>query len=271
MRRRVGGRPRQRSAGAAAFMRYGAILVGLLPGVSAIGCGEVRLVDPLETDTALEGAVFEVVAHDAGHVVLDFRAHAYGFEVFEHDIAIRYLDAGELLVDGRRARRNFVRVGQPEYILRTSIGAAPSRIDVQVHGSSSVPACELDLVVPIGTLPDEIVIGRSDLVIPLPTLPKNFEGGERVSAQVRLADRAGNVRERWITPTRTESGTMLVLGSELVAGLATGLEGGPAELSLTIEWSRSSRGPGGESRCAPSLVTRSVYEVVRRVQLPGGP
>ncbi len=241
--------------------RLAAVVVSMAVG----GCGDVHLVDPLETNVALAGAVFEVGATVSPRAArLDFRGHAYGYELSNDRIVLRYLDAGQMIVAGRPAGRRFVRVGQPEYVLRAPVDVMPSEVAVWVDGSGRVPPCGLAVALPRAEGPPNgaIVYRTEGVVVSLPGVPDSLRAGDRVYAVVRMVSAIGIEQSLTLAPLRTEHGPALVVRPDALQGIPSG----PVELTITVVRERT-HGFTREESCAPSLVTVATYEATSGIHL----
>ncbi len=255
VRRGCGGRRRFRGAAPALGM---AVALG--------ACGEVRLVDPTVTGVDAVGAFFDLRVRERGEDArLEFEGYVYGYEPMDGALLVRYLDAGGLVVAGRPAERRFVRPGEPRYRVDALLDGAPPGVAVRVGGSDAVRPCALEVTVPVAAAPaaGALVPRGADLPIPLPTVPDTLRVTDRITATAVLVGGDGAPHVAVVPATRSPVGRVLVIPAEFL-GLPPP---GPAELTLRIEWGRSTGADRSGAACAPAVDTRTSFEATRRVEL----
>jgi hypothetical protein len=233
----------------------------MLAGVAAClaACPVPNLYDPQGDPVMLGGIELEVMGTDSVLPSrLQYRLRVYGYRLVNGYYYVRYLDAGDVEVAGRRARRNMVRVGEPEYLFEGAMDSLPVRLRVEVAGAGQVPPCELEIGLPALLVPPrggEVPRGR-DLVLPLSFAPDPLPPEQSIGARVELSGGVATVALE-----RRELESALIVPGSLLAEVPPG----PAALALHLEW-RQMNPPGG-SRCAPQVAIQAVYDSQRRVWL----
>jgi len=232
------------------------------------GCPAPELMDPTAEYVPLSGIEMEAVTSVAGASRrLAFRGHAYGYQIVNGRYQARYLDAGEVRVGGWRAERQNVRVGEPEYVLERPLREASSELEVALEGRGQVPACTVQLRVPVVALPQEGAEVALDggLVLPLAFDTDSLPRDEQVTVEVqwfRGDARLGAGTMRW-----SIRGSELVVPPERLAGIAPG----EVDLVLRLEWRHASYGSATtEGGCVDRALLRGAFEARRRVVLRAG-
>lgn len=233
----------------------------LLAGVAGClgGCPVPNLYDPQGDPVMLGGMEFEVVGTDSVLPSrLQYRVRIYGYRVVNGQLYLHYLEGGDVAVAGLRARRNMVRVGEPEYLFEGTMDSLPTRLRIEVAGSQQVPSCVLEVGLPALLVPPGggEVEREHDLVLPLSFAPDPLPPEQSIAARVELSGGGATVALE-----RREVESALVVPGGVLAEVPPG----PAALTLHLEW-RQSNPPGG-SGCAPQFTSRAVYDSKRRVWL----
>lgn len=242
------------------------VVCALVFVLAAGGCGNVRLIDPSDPGIDLAGVYFYAEGSErGGSMQLEFQGHAFGYQERGGNLYLRYLEAGEITVAGRRAERRYVRAAEPEYYLSSPVGALTTPAPIVVAGSAAVPSCGYELQLPVVALPAErSAVSRSaGLVLLLGFAPESLPYTHRVSASVKLTGGAGTSHGTVVALEKRQVRTALVIPGSLLAELPEGT----ADLYVRMEWERVVGAEDDPGACGPALFSRTAYGVRRTIRL----